>query len=155
YGSEAMGGVVNIVTRRAPDLGWQGSVTALGGSEGRRDLLLGGAARAGAWSVVADGGLRQVEQAPGRAETVGALADRRDGSARVRWASDADGDGWAEASVLVLDERQRWQAGTLFDFADNRQLGARLTASRLIGGEHRLTPTLHLSRFDHLARQSR
>ncbi|HEY0970354.1 MAG TPA: TonB-dependent receptor, partial [Gemmatimonadales bacterium] len=153
YGSEAMGGVINIVTRMAPDVGWEGTVTALGGTDGRRDLLLGGSAAVGAWGAVADGGMRTIERAPGRAGTTGALADRYDGSLKLRWAPDGDRT-WVEASGFVVDERQRWQSGTLFDFADNRQLGARLGASRLFG-EQRLTSTLHLSQFDHLARSSR
>ncbi|HEX5581844.1 MAG TPA: TonB-dependent receptor, partial [Gemmatimonadaceae bacterium] len=152
YGSEAMGGVVNIVTRSAPEAGWGGSVTALGGSDGRRDALLSGAGSMGPWSAVVDGGLRTIERAPGRGDEAGALADRRDGSLKLRWAPDSAG--WVEAAGLVVDERQRWQTGTLFDFADNRQTGARLSASRLMG-EQRLTSTLHLSQFDHLARSSR
>lgn len=152
YGSEAMGGVINIVTRSAPEAGWAGSVTALGGSDGRRDAMLSGAGSMGPWSAVVDGGLRTIERTPGRGGTVGALADRYDGSLKLRWAPDSTR--WVEATGLVVDERQRWQTGTLFDFADNRQAGARLSASRLIG-EQRLTSTLHLSQFDHLARSSR
>lgn len=153
YGSEAMGGVVNIVTRSAPGAGWTGNATVLGGSDGRRDLTIGGAAATGAWSLVADGGLRTIERAPGVGRNAGALADRYDGALKARWAPDEQR--WVEATALVLDERQRWRSGTLFDFADNRQLGARLTASTRLGEAHRLTPTLHLSHFDHLARSSR
>jgi outer membrane receptor for ferrienterochelin and colicins len=155
YGSEAMGGVVNIVTRSAPVGAWGGRLTAFGGTAGRRDGLLNATMSRGAWSAVADLGLRSVQRAPGRSEVAGALADRADGSVKVRWApvGDAAPTRWAEATALVLDERQRWQSGALFDFADNRQLGARLTASAAAGA-HRVTPTLHLSQFDHLARRS-
>jgi outer membrane receptor for ferrienterochelin and colicins len=147
-----MGGVVNIVTRSAPERGWSATATGLGGTAGRRDGTLSGAARLGAWSLVADAGHRLVERAPGRAEGAGAMADRGDGAFELRWSPDTAR--WLEAAALVLDERQRWSSGGLFDFADNRQLGARLTASALVGG-HRLTPTLYLSEFDHLARRSR
>jgi outer membrane receptor for ferrienterochelin and colicins len=152
YGSEAMGGVVNIVTRSAPEAGWRGTATAVGGSAGRRDGTVSAGVARGRWSAVADAGMRTLHRAPGRAEEAGALADRLDGALKLRWAPDSAR--WVEASALVLDERQRWRSAGLFDFADNRQVGARLGASALVG-THRLTPTLHLSRFEHLARSSR
>ena len=153
YGSEAMGGVINVVTRATPELGWRGGASVTGGTEGRRDLAASAGAARGAWSASADLGMRQVHRAPGRAGTAGALADRADGAAKLRWSDGADR--WVEASALVLDERQRWSSAGLYDFADNRQLGARLTASVGVADGHRLTPTLHLSEFDHLARTSR
>ena len=153
YGSEAMGGVINVVTRATPDLGWRGAASVTGGTEGRRDLAASAGAARGPWSASADLGLRQVHRAPGRAGTTGALADRADGAAKLRWSDGADR--WVEASALVLDERQRWSSAGLYDFADNRQLGARLSAGVGVADGHRLTPTLHLSEFDHLARTSR
>lgn len=152
YGSEAMGGVVNVVTRQAPEASWGGSATVVGGTDGRRDATLGASLAAGAWNATVDAGLRTVERTPGRRETLGALAERADGAAKVRWGADSATS--VEASALVLSERQRWLGGAFYDFADNTQLGARLTASHLFGGAHRLTPTLHLSRFEHLARRA-
>lgn len=152
YGSEAMGGVVNIVTRSAGSEGWTANASLLGGSEGRTDGTIGATAVRGALSGVVDLGMRSVHRTPGVASPAGALADRMDVSAKARWAPDSSR--MAELSVLRLDERQRWASGPRFDFADNVQTGARLTASQSIG-EHRLTPTLHLSRFSHLARTSR
>lgn len=152
YGSEAMGGVVNIVTRLAPEDGWTASANLLGGSDGRLDGSISAGGGLGDWSGTVDLGLRQVHRAPGVSGTAGALADRADVSAKARWAPDSAR--WAEVTVLRLDERQRWASSTLFDFADNVQSGARLTASQQ-SGDHRFTPTLHYSRFDHLARSSR
>ena len=152
YGSEAMGGVVNIITRHAPDASWSGNASLLGGTGGRRDGTASATLMRGAWSAVAGGGLRSEHRAPGVADEAGALADRADGSLALRWAPDSARS--AEASALVVDERQRWRSGTLYQFADNVQTAARLTGSALLGGAHRLTPTLHLSRFDHLSRAS-
>jgi outer membrane receptor for ferrienterochelin and colicins len=164
YGSEAMGGVVNIVTRAADAEAWTGTVTAFGGTAGRRDGVLQATAARGALSAVVDAGMRAVHRAPGRAEEAGALADRANASLKARWApraadasaggAPAGGTPWVEASALLLDERQRWASAGLFDFADNRQLGARLSAGLPLGGTHRLTPTLYVSQFDHLARRS-
>lgn len=152
YGSEAMGGVVNIVTRAAPADGWTAGASVTGGSAGRLDGSLSAGGGSGDWSGAVELGLRQLRRAPGVAGTAGALADRADLSARARWSPDSAR--WAELTVLRLDERQRWAASTLFDFADNVQSGARFTASQRVGA-HRFTPTLHYSRFDHLARSSR
>ncbi len=152
YGSEAMGGVVNIVTRTADPDGWQAGASFLGGSDGRLDGTLSAGGGRGAWTGTVDLGMRQVHRAPGVAGSAGALADRADVSAKARWAPDSDR--WAEFTVLRLDERQRWASSSLFDFADNVQSGARLTASQQIG-EQRFTPTLHYSSFEHLARSSR
>ncbi|HEU4630243.1 MAG TPA: TonB-dependent receptor [Gemmatimonadaceae bacterium] len=150
YGSEAMGGVVNIITRTAPDARWSGTATLLGGTGGRRDGTLGATLTRGDWSAVAGAGLRTTHRAPGVADEAGALADRGDGSLTLRWAPDSARS--AEVSALVVDERQRWRSGPGYQFADNVQTAARLTASMPLGGTHRLTPTLHLSRFDHLSR---
>lgn len=152
YGSEAMGGVVNIVTRSAPSDGWTASASLLGGSEGRVDGTIGAAGTRGALSAVVDLGLRSVHRAPGVSSSVGALADRMDVSVKSRWAPDSSRS--AELAVLRLDERQRWASGPRYDFADNVQTGVRLTATQSFG-EQRITPSLHLSRFDHLARTSR
>ncbi len=152
YGSEAMGGVVNIVTRTADPDGWQAGATFLGGSNGRLDGSVSAGGGRGDWSGTLDLGMRQVHRAPGVASTAGALADRADVSAKARW--EPASDRWAEFTVLRLDERQRWASSSMFDFADNVQSGARLSASKLFG-EQRFTPTLHYSSFEHLARSSR
>lgn len=152
YGSEAMGGVVNIVTRTASPDSWSAGASLLSGSDGRLDGALSAGGGLGDWTGTLDLGLRQVHRAPGVARSEGALADRADVSARARWAPDSSL--WAEVAVIRLDERQRWaSSGAFYDFADNVQSGARITASRLLGA-HRFTPTFHLSRFEHLARSS-
>ncbi len=152
YGSEAMGGVINIVTRRAPvDAPLVGSLSVTGGSNGRRDAAGEVGARRGAWGVIANGGRRTTELAPGRPGDAGTFARRWDGSANVRWGNTSTR--WTELSTLGVAERQRYRTGQLFNFADNTQLGATwsgATDSRL----GRVTATVSLSQFEHLSRAS-
>jgi outer membrane receptor for ferrienterochelin and colicins len=89
--------------------------------------------------------------APGQAESIGSLAARTDASGKVRWAPDS---GLAiEASVLALDERQRWRTGTFFNFSDNVQWSASL-GGVWRRGRHRFAPTIFASIYDHLSRAS-
>ncbi|MDF1505197.1 TonB-dependent receptor, partial [Roseisolibacter sp. H3M3-2] len=94
---------------------------------------------------------RHVEQTPVRDDAADALAARADGAAKLRWSPDSARS--AEASVLALDERQRWRDGTLYGFADNRQWSGRATAAWRRGA-HRLAPTVSASVFDHRSRSS-
>lgn len=153
YGSEAMGGVVNIITRTVPQesgmLG--GTLTATAGQQGRRD----GAARLtlarGSWSAAGDAARRYVETAPGVEAEDGALAARVDGALKLRWAPDTMRS--AEFNALVLDERQRWRTGSFFGFSDNVQINARAAGALRIG-RHRIAPGLSVSHYDHVARSS-
>lgn len=152
YGSEAMGGVVNVITRRpaAAELGGAARITA--GSEGRFDAGVTGNVAAGDFAGVIDVGRRTVDLAPGRAAADGALSERLDVSARAGWAP--AGSWEVDAALLVLDERQRWPSGgAMNDFADNAVIDASLGAT-FTAGMHRLRPAVHLSHFDHLARRS-
>lgn len=151
YGSEAMGGVINIVTRGVPDAAWSAETRILAGTDGRLDGDARGTLARGSVGVAVDVGRRSVERAPGVPSTLGALAERLDAAARVRW-TPARGT-VIEGALLALDERQRWRSGSLYSFADNLQLGARAGASWL-AGSHRLASTIHVSHFDHLSRAS-
>lgn len=151
YGSEAMGGVVNVITRRpgAARLGGSARVTA--GSEGRLDAGISANLGAGDIAALVDIGRRRVDLAPGRAAADGALAERLDVGVRAGW---APAGAWElDGSLLVLDERQRWPSGGLNDFADNLVVDGALGATWTLG-EHRIRPALHASHFDHLARRS-
>jgi outer membrane receptor for ferrienterochelin and colicins len=151
YGSEAMGGVVNVVTRTPDGAGLGGSARLVGGSGGRREAGATGELRAGEVAGLVDLGRRDLERAAGRPEENGALAERLDLMGRVSWRPDSSFG--LETSAVVLDERQRWPSGTQFDFADNTQVSARVTADWR-AGRHHLRPTLYLSQFEHLARRS-
>ena len=151
YGSEAMGGVVNVITRPAGERGeraWRGEVVM--GSADRLDFGAGARGAFGRLGYVAEVGRREIAVTPGMADTSGARADRWDGLATLRWSGER---GHVEASALVLDERQRWRNGQLYDFADNRQWSLRLGASHRAGA-HRFAPILYVTEFRHLARRS-
>jgi outer membrane receptor for ferrienterochelin and colicins len=151
YGSEAMGGVVNVVTRPPEGVGLNGGARLVAGSAGRREAGATGELRSGAISALADVGRRDVERAAGRPEETGALAERLDVSGRVTWQADSNFS--LEVGGLVLDERQRWPSGTQNEFADNTQVNARVSGDWR-SGEHHLRPTIYLSRFEHLSRRS-
>jgi outer membrane receptor for ferrienterochelin and colicins len=151
YGSEAMGGVVNIITRTPGETTLGGGARVTAGSAGRRDAGVTGDMRRGRIGALLDLGRRDLQRAAGRAAEAGALAERLDGSARITLRADSALD--FEAAVLLLDERQRWPTGSQFDFADNTQVSARLATDWRPPG-HRLRSTLYLSQFDHLARRS-
>ena len=153
YGSEAMGGVVNIITRTPGDAPWSGHLALAAGSQQRRDATAGVGVARGALSLGADVNWRTIENTPGRGQSAGALAERTDGLVTLRW-TPTDRTR-VDASVLALDERQRWRSGTQFAFADNQQWNGRIGGSwRSAGGRHAVSSTLAASTFDHLSRGS-
>ena len=152
YGSEAMGGVINIVTRDVPAAAWSAEAALLAGTEGRLDGHARGTLQRSRLAGSLDLGRRAVERAPGVALEHGAMAERLDAAAKLRWSP--GGSTAVDASLLALDERQRWWNGTQYSFADNTSLAGRVGASMRLG-RHRLASSLHISHFDHLSRASR
>ena len=151
YGSEAMGGVINIVTREIPSARWSAEARALAGSGGRLDGEARGTLVHGSLAGSLDLGRRAIERTPGIARERGAMAERLDAAAKVRWLA---GPALAvDGAVLALDERQRWWNGTQYSFADNVSLTGRVGAAWSLG-THQLSSGLHLSHFDHLSRTS-
>jgi len=151
YGSEAMGGVVNVITRPPAIDAWSGGLGLVGGSRGRLDLsadLRGGSEELG---FVADAGRRTIELVPGYAGEASTLATRWDAMGKVNWRPRPGLT--VAASGVLLDERQRWRSGQLYSFADNVQWGGRLSSS-FVSGRHRLVPTIHATEFRHLARSA-
>ena len=147
YGSDAMGGVVNVITRTIEREGLHLSGGLTAGSQARFDGALGAAFAKGAVGMRLDLGRRFIEVTPGRSDTDGALAARHDIAAKIEWAgSEATS---VEGSVLVLDERQRWASGSIYNFADNQQWNGKLRMRR-----GRLTTRIYGSVFDHLSRAS-
>lgn len=97
YGSEALGGVVNVITRRATDV-WKGSLTALGGlQEGTGGDIYQGGFYAGGPLIPGRLGLSLYGEARGREQTP-AFADplltdlerrkSQSGSATLTWTPD-------------------------------------------------------------------
>jgi outer membrane receptor for ferrienterochelin and colicins len=152
YGTDAMGGVVNIITRR-PLLDGRalGANVALG-SRSRMDGSLTGDVAFGDLSLRGEAGRRSVETTPGRSREVGALSERLDGAASAQWRASTRTT--LDVSALGLDERQRWLSGTLYNFGDNLQLStrARLVRDDMLGG--RVSFTGFGSSYDHLSRAS-
>jgi outer membrane receptor for ferrienterochelin and colicins len=150
YGSEAMGGVVHVVTRAPEGAGWGGGAQLAAGTQGRVDASAAVRGGAGPLGWTADVGRRLVETTPGQSARADARSERRDALAKVRW--EADPSLRVEGSFRLLDERQRWRSGQLFHFADNREWSARLGAA-WERGRHRIAPAVYATAFDHLARR--
>ncbi len=151
YGSEAMGGVINIITRSAPPGQVRGSVAVTTGTQGRLDGsgTIGGAA--GGVEYLADIGRRSIEYTPGFSSAPGAEAERWDGLVKLGWSPSSEVK--MEVSGLSIDESQRWRSGPLYTFSDNRQTNGRL-ALEWSRGRHRLAPSISYSGFEHLSRQA-
>ena len=147
YGSDAMGGVINIITK-SPSDGLAMSLTALGGTQDRREASGAVAGTAGpvGLSLNADG--RSESLTPGQPTDAGSYTKRWQATPKARWAL---GGSVLEASALLLEESQRYQTGQLYHFADNTQGGAQLSWTWQ-SGARRFAPTLSYSRFDHLSR---
>jgi outer membrane receptor for ferrienterochelin and colicins len=148
YGSDAMGGVVNIVTRPPAQVA-EATVSVTGGTQGRRDAGATLTTTTGNIGVLVDGGARTEALAPGLDADDGSLARRWNVAPRLRWQRHAGTS--IELSGLGVGERQRYRTGQLFHFSDNTQLAGRL-GMELLRGSRRLAPTLSFSRFDHLSR---
>ena len=149
YGSEAMGGVVNVVTRSPGVDRWEAGGRLVGGSGGRLDGSLRGEWPVGPVALLAEVGRRSVDRVPGLDDVPGAGVTRLDGRGRAHW---TQGEVDLSASVLAVEETQQWRTGQLTQFADNVQWTSTLTAG-WTRGAHRLEPALSASSFDHLARQ--
>ncbi len=108
YGANAMGGVVNLVTRRAPD---------------RSELIVNGTARGGADAVAF--GARELDATRSVTLTVGVHAQR---------AADVNGDGWSDIPgfkrvevrprFVATDSSGRALMATIGAFAEDRGGGA-------------------------------
>jgi outer membrane receptor for ferrienterochelin and colicins len=155
YGSSAMGGVINVITRDPAAAPPGFSLRALSGSQHRTDADADLSTGIGPLRGTFDIGRRIDDVQPGRADQSAARARRWDGNARVHWSPGAHGMA-IDAALLGVSENQRWQDGQLFYFSDNTQADARLSASTVAGanGLGKLVGTLYYSDFAHLSRQA-
>lgn len=147
YGSDAMGGVVNVITR-SPASRAAASITAIGGTQGRREGTFNASVTRGALGALVDAGFRGEALAPGIDVDDGTQARRWNVAPRLRWHG---GTLDLDASALVIGERQRYRTGQLYHFGDNTQVATRLAATRR-SGPRALAAILSWSRFDHLSR---
>ena len=152
YGSDALGGVINIITRRAGTGGWAVGVSSGVGTQGRRDAGVDARIRDGSVGLTVDGGFRGIDLAPGVAGDNGTYARRGNGMATLTW--DVRPATELSASLLGVGESQRYRTGQLFHFADNTQWTARVAGQHRLTATNRLTASLHGTTFDHLSRAS-
>lgn len=145
YGSDAIGGVVNIVTRGTEGPRWRGGAGLTAGTQGRTDGTLSIGGSAGNFGYLADLGRRETNLTPGRSATTGALAERWDALLKFDW--QAAESVRLQASGMMVDDFQRWRMGDLFNFAEGRQWVGRVSGAIDFGGGL-LSPTIHFSEFD-------
>jgi outer membrane receptor for ferrienterochelin and colicins len=151
YGSDAMGGVINLVSKRPVSAGIEGLVSVTGGSQDRRDIHTHFGAARGATDGALDIGHRAIALTPGFASARGTLAERLDIAPRVRWRPDS---AWTiESSGMLVTERQRYLTGQIYRFTDRDQLSARVSATHH-RGDRRIATTLYTTRFNNLSRAS-
>ena len=151
YGSDAMGGVVNVITRSPAGGRRDATLSLTGGSYGRLDAAANARGSLGDLAYSLDAGRRSVELVPGHAGSAGTFATRWDGNARVEW--EASPALTFHAGALLLDESQRWKSGVLYNFVDNVQWGGR-AGTAFNAGVHRLSSVLYATEFRHLPRRS-
>lgn len=149
YGSDALGGVVNIITRAPARRRLAGGIDLVYGSRSRFDLTGDARGTLDTLGYTATAGYRGVDLAPGVAATTATRAERWDGHASIDWR--ASPELVVNGGALFITERQRYRIGQLYNFSDNDQWALRLGAGWHRDG-HRLTPSLSFSRFYHLSR---
>jgi outer membrane receptor for ferrienterochelin and colicins len=151
YGSDALGGVINIVTTD-PEGGFSLEARALSGGGGRyeADVTVSGG---GDVRYRATGGWRQQDQVPGLDDASGAFARVWDARSTVRYTGFRGVSLRADASVVR--ERQRWPVGGGFSgFNDNTGLSA-WTQATVVHGPGEWTARVFGQDYRHLYRSAR
>lgn len=156
YGSDAVGGVVNIVTR-APAPGFRVDARAASGGAGRREAeatASGGRRLISGGSLVyrVGGSWRQEDRVPGVADRETAFARVWDLRSSLRFATRR----WVvRGDASLIRERQRWPVGGGFSgFNDNAGVSGWIEARRQAGrGEW--IGRIFAHDYDHLYRSAR
>ncbi len=152
YGSDALGGVVNVITQ-LPASGFQVDARALSGGAGRREAEAT-ASGGGRLRYRITGGWRQEDRIPGLADG-GPSAFARVWDFRSRFQFRAS-DTWdVLATATYLRERQRWPVGGAFSgFNDNAGFSGSVEARRPLG-PGTWSGSLFLQEYEHLFRSAR
>jgi outer membrane receptor for ferrienterochelin and colicins len=130
YGSDALGGVINVISRE-PDPGFRVDAAVRSGDAGRREA---DASVSGGGSVRyrATGGWRQEDRVPGLDRSLDTFARVWDLRSSVRYGD--DGPWHLRGDLSFLRERQRWPVGGGFSgFNDNRGITGWAEARRDVG----------------------
>ena len=151
YGSDALGGVINVITRPPDRATVNGALSLTAGSQERREIAASVSGGADRYTGTVDAGYRHIALTPGVSSGDATYADRWDVAPRARIVLDSAST--IDASLLTIGERQRYRVGQLYQFADNTELAARVSLS-LRRGAHRFTPVVSYSQFEHLSRAS-
>jgi len=149
YGTDAIGGVINVITRSGPETGVAAGLTTTSGSHGRKEVSADAGWRQGTLSAAVDGGYQGMDLVSGVSSDVATYSRRAYGSTRGRW--DIDSLKRLEWGALSIIERQRYRTGQLFHFGDNVQSSLRLAGHR-DGRVDKVSLTIAGSAFDHLSR---
>ena len=151
YGSDALGGVVNIITA-APEPGFRGGLQVRVGEAGRREASAT-ASGGGRLRYRVSGSWRQEDRVPGLENWQDAFARVWDLRSTLRF--DASSAVELRADANILRERQRWPAGAGFSgFNDNTGVTG-WSEVRWNAGPGQLTGRLFAQRYDHLFRSAR
>lgn len=151
YGSDAIGGVINLISRSAPSAGSVVGLSTNVGSRGRTAVDADAGWRRGPLSAAIDAGYSDVDLVSGVSSEQATYSRRGYGGVRGRW--DIDATRRIELGAMGVLERQRYRTGQLFHFGDNVQSSLRLVAYK-DARDDRFNLTLSGSTFDHLSRAS-
>ena len=151
YGTDAIGGVINLISRPAPSASSVAGISSTMGSHGRTALDADAGWRRGSVSMAMDAGYSGVDLVGGMSSDQSTYSRRGNGAVRMRW--DIDSARHIESGALGVIERQRYRTGQLFHFGDNVQSSLRLAAYQDTRND-RFNLTLSASTFDHLSRAS-
>src|SRR5690606_34556950 len=146
YGSTALGGVVNLLTRRDETSGMEFGTHV--GSLGQRDFRGRASGELGSVTGSLDLGRRETDLVPGKVETTHGSAGRWDGLARV---GAPLGTGAIEARFLGIVEEQAYEGTSRgvvsHSFNDNWQYDALVSAT--LGSRAETGLRLHGSMYNH------
>jgi outer membrane receptor for ferrienterochelin and colicins len=149
YGSDAIGGVINVITKSGPRSGIAGGIATMAGTRGQTEISADAGWRRGAMAMAVDGGHQGVDLVSGVSSDNASYSRRSNGSTRIDW--HVDSVKRVELGAFAITEQQRYRTGQLFHFGDNVQTSTRL-ALHNDGAIDKWSATLSGSTFDHLSR---